>query len=137
MSIVVGYIPTPEGRAALRRAELEAVRRGVKLVVVNSQEGGREWDAHDARRFEQELAKVRHKLDDAGIENEVRTLVKGNTPAEDLIEVAAAENAEYIVIGLRRRSPVGKLFLGSNAQQILLGADCAVIAVKADKADQA
>lgn len=136
MSIIVGYIPTPEGRAALRRAELEAVRRGVKLVVVNSQEGGHDWDAHDARRFEQELSEVRRKLDDAGIQNEVRTLVKGNTPAEDLIEVANAENAEYIVIGLRRRSPVGKLLLGSNAQRILLTADCPVIAVKADAADR-
>ena len=53
-------------------------------------------------------------------------------PAEDLISVADEESADFIVIGLRRRSPVGKLILGSNAQRILLDASCPVLAVKAE-----
>jgi nucleotide-binding universal stress UspA family protein len=56
--------------------------------------------------------------------------VRGRTPAEDVVTVAKEAGAELIVIGLRRRSPVGKLVLGSNAQDILLQADCAVLAVK-------
>ncbi len=58
--------------------------------------------------------------------------MRGNDPAEDLISVAESEAADFIVIGLRRRSPVGKLILGSNAQRILLDASCPVLAVKAD-----
>ena len=61
----------------------------------------------------------------------MRDYVRGNDPADDLIDVAEKENAALIVIGLRRRSPVGKLLLGSNAQEILLKADCPVLAVKA------
>jgi nucleotide-binding universal stress UspA family protein len=60
----------------------------------------------------------------------VRQLVRGNEPAEDLIAVANETDADLIVIGLRRRTPVGKLILGSNAQRILLDAPCAVLAVK-------
>ena len=60
----------------------------------------------------------------------MRQLVRGNEPAEDLITVANETDADLIVIGLRRRTPVGKLILGSNAQRILLDAPCAVLAVK-------
>jgi nucleotide-binding universal stress UspA family protein len=48
-----------------------------------------------------------------------------------MVEIADEEGADLIVIGLRRRSPVGKLVLGSNAQDILLSANCPVLAVKA------
>jgi nucleotide-binding universal stress UspA family protein len=85
-------------------------------------------------RFEDELAQVRKDLESAGVEHEVRTLVKGQDPADDLVDVSAAEDADLIVIGLRRRSQVGKLLLGSNAQQILMKADCPVLAVKATSA---
>ncbi|MFK5633790.1 MULTISPECIES: universal stress protein [unclassified Ornithinimicrobium] len=135
MSIIVGYIPTREGRAALRAARAEALLRKTKLIVVNSHRGGRDFDAEEAQRFEDELANVEGALDEAGIEHEVRALVRGNEPAEDLVEVAQESDGEVIVIGLRRRTPIGKLILGSNAQRILLEATCPVLAVKAGDDD--
>ena len=135
MSVVVGYVPTKEGRAALRRASEESLLRRTKLVVINSSRGGKDFDAGEARRFEAELAAVQEQLDEAGVEHEVRQLVRGNEPAHDLIEVAEEVNADFIVIGLRRRTPVGKLILGSNAQRILLDASCPVLAVKAPVED--
>jgi len=135
VSVVVGYVPTKEGRAALRRASEESLLRRTKLVVINSSRGGKDFDAGEARRFEAELAAVQGQLDEAGVEHEVRQLVRGNEPAHDLIEVAEEVNADFIVIGLRRRTPVGKLILGSNAQRILLDASCPVLAVKAPAED--
>ena len=67
-----------------------------------------------------------------GIEVDLRSPVRGLEPAEDLIAIAEQIDAEFIVIGLRRRTPVGKLILGSNAQRILLDSPCPVLAVKAD-----
>ncbi|TQJ50277.1 universal stress protein [Phycicoccus sp. SLBN-51] len=132
MAIVVGYVPTKEGRAALRRAADESLLRKTKLIVINSNRGGKDYDAQEAERFEKELHNVQHELDEVGIEHEVRQLVRGNEPAEDLIAVAEETSADFIVIGLRRRTPVGKLILGSNAQRILLDASCPVLAVKAE-----
>lgn len=132
MAIVVGYVATKEGRAALKRAAEECLLRSTKLVVISSHRGGRDFDAEEARRFEAELERVKGLLEERGLEHDVRQLVRGNDPAEDLIAVAEEEGAEFIVIGLRRRSPVGKLILGSNAQRILLDSPCPVLAVKAD-----
>ena len=135
VAVVVGYVPTKEGRAALRRAAEESLLRHSRLIVINSSRGGKDFDAEEAVRFESELRTIEGRLDDAGVNHEVRQLVRGNDPSEDLIAVAEEVDAEFIVIGLRRRTPVGKLILGSNAQRILLDASCPVLAVKAAPAD--
>lgn len=133
-TIVVGYVPKPEGRAALRRAAEEARFRDARLVVVNSHRGGREFGRDDAAQSEEDLDAVHRELDASGVEHEIRQLVRGMDPADDLVNVADEVRAEFIVIGLRRRSPVGKLILGSNAQRVLLDAPCPVLAVKAEEA---
>lgn len=132
MPVVVGFVPTNEGRAALRRAAEEALTRSTRLVVINSNRGGKDLGAADAERHDSELATVQRELEAAGVDHEIRQLVRGQEPAEDLIAVALEVAADVIVIGLRRRTPVGKLILGSNAQRILLEAPCPVLAVKAD-----
>ena len=123
-SVVVGYVPKPEGEAALTTAIAEARLRGADLIVVNS---------HHARTDEDEpdLADVRATLEASGVDYEIRQLTRGFEAAEDLVSVAEANDALLIVIGLRRRTPVGKLILGSNAQRVLLDAHCPVLAVKA------
>ena len=129
--IVVGYVDSPEGQAALDRAIVEAEQRGARLVVVSSHKGGASYDKAAAAEADEMLADVRSRLGDSGVEHEVRHLVRGEDPADDLIHIAEEVDADLIVIGLRRRTPVGKLILGSNAQQVLLDASCPVLAVKA------
>jgi nucleotide-binding universal stress UspA family protein len=129
-SVVVGWIGTPEGQAAIEAAVEETRRRQGRLIVVHSAKGGAE-DAETVIRTRDALAALEDRLTGEGLEVTVRDFIRGNEPADDLIEVADKENAALIVIGLRRRSPVGKLLMGSNAQNILLRADCPVLAVKA------
>lgn len=116
--IVVGYSAKPEGRAALERAIYEAGLRDCELVVVPTSP-------------DDPLDVVVAELAASGRAHQVRTAGDGSDPAEELITVAEDLAAEFIIIGLRRRSPVGKLLLGSNAQRILLNAGCPVLAVKA------
>lgn len=125
MTIVVGYLATAEGEAALTAAMTEATRRSSRLLVLVSQRRG-----EDTAVLEANLDSVRTRLDDAGHGYEVRQVDRGRDVADDLIDAAEASDAELIVIGLRRRSPVGKLILGSNAQRILLDAPTPVLAVK-------
>ncbi len=128
MGIVVGYLATDEGRAALEAGAVEALQRGVRLVVVASARAS----VDDAKRaeLEAELSRVGVELAARGVEHQLRLVAAGKDVAEDLIAAAVEIEASLIVIGLRRRSPVGKLILGSNAQRILLDAPCPVLAVK-------
>ncbi len=128
MSVVVGYVATPEGKAALDAARAEATARGDRLVVVLSERGHRFGTTNDD--LVAQVDEVRAELADSGIEHEVRQADSGSDVADDLIAAAQETGARLIVIGLRRRSPVGKLILGSNAQRILLDAPCPVMAVK-------
>ena len=122
-TVVVGYVPKPEGEAALEAAIDEARRRSASLVVVNAR--------RNAAAPETDLTAVRSRLTESGLSFDLREVVQGLDASEDLIAVAEDTDAELIVIGLRRRTPVGKLILGSNAQRVLLDAPCPVLAVKA------
>lgn len=63
----------------------------------------------------------------------MRTFDRGRLPSEDLLEVAESVAADMVAIGLRQRSAVGKLILGSHAQQILMSATCPVLSVHAQR----
>lgn len=128
--VVVGFVNSPEGAASLAAAAEEAQRRNASVVLVSSARGGKD-DAETVISIREGVERAEAGLLARGLTVEVREFARGNDPADDLLEVAAERQAELIVIGLRRRSPVGKLLLGSNAQSILLSADCAVLAVKA------
>ncbi|MGC9538565.1 universal stress protein [Streptomyces sp. UG1] len=130
MTILVGYVPSPEGEAALRAAIGEARRRDEKLLVVNTTRG----DAYVDPRFAQEpdLTHVREDLAALGVDFDIRQVLGARDAGEEIIDLAEQLDASLVVIGLRRRSAVGKLIMGSAAQQILLGVSCPVLAVKAE-----
>ncbi|GAA3216877.1 universal stress protein [Oerskovia jenensis] len=127
MTVVVGYLSTPEGSEALATAVDEAIARRSELLVVVSDKSGQTLPEQEGERIEA-IARITAPLDAAGLAH--RVVTGTGEVAEDLVGTAEANQAELIVIGLRRRSPVGKLILGSNAQRILLDAPCPVLAVK-------
>jgi nucleotide-binding universal stress UspA family protein len=126
--VVVAYTPRADGRAALHRAVEEARLRGLRLVVVNASRGDALVDPAFAPP--EDVAELRTLLDDTGLPHEIRQQPSGHEPADQVVDIADEVGAELIVIGMRRRSAVGKLLLGSTAQRILLDARCPVLAVK-------
>ena len=129
MTIVVGYVPTPEGEAALTAAISEARLREEPLHVVNTSRGDSLVDSRFASG--DALAGVRSRRDESGVVYEVYQHVGSHDASDELVAIADRIKASLIVIGLRRRTPTGKLITGSQAQRILLDANCPVLAVKA------
>jgi nucleotide-binding universal stress UspA family protein len=127
MTVVVGYIPDQYGEAALAAGIEEAERRATDLVVVNATKG----DALVDRRYvgEAGLAELEERLSGVSVATEVRQGM-GTDVAEEILRAAVETEADVIVIGLRHRTPVGKLIMGSVAQQVLLDAPCWVLGVK-------
>jgi nucleotide-binding universal stress UspA family protein len=129
MTIVVGYVPTPEGEAALSAAISESRLREEPLHVVNTSRGDSLVDSRFAS--DDALAAVRSRLDASGVVYEIDQHVGRHDASEELVDIADRVRASLIVIGLRRRTPTGKLLTGSQAQRVLLDAHCPVLAVKA------
>ena len=128
--IVVGYSADPFGRSALEYGIAEAKLRQTNLLVINSSSGEAYVDAAFAQPAE--IHDVERHLADCGVEFELTQPVGVDT-AEELLKAMGRDDAELLVIGIRHRSPVGKLLLGSVSQQLLLECPKPVLAVKPEE----
>lgn len=129
VSVIVGYVDREDGHAALRSGIEEAKRRGVPLLIVHVVSVGPGGETGETvLETRQELERLEADVTAQGQACETREILSTGRPSEALLEVA--EGADVIVIGLRGRSAVGKLIMGSVAQDILVGAPCPVLAVK-------
>ncbi|MDV6260260.1 universal stress protein [Rhodococcoides yunnanense] len=124
MTVVVGYSPTTEGKGALPFAFREAHMRGTDLIVV-----AEDNSASDAE-FGAIVESARDEVSAVGVTTKVHDNEPGRSHADNLIDLSFDEQVQLVVIGIRRRSPVGKLFMGSISQRVLLEAHCPVTAVK-------
>ncbi|WP_028604311.1 universal stress protein [Ottowia thiooxydans] len=127
MTILVAYVTRPEGLAALEKGIEIATRRNERLVVVNAGAGGRDESIIDGYEGE----RVAERLSKLPIQAELKHFVRGKSTIEEIEDLVDELEVSVLVIGLRKRSPVGKLLLGSMAQDILLNVSCPVLAVKA------
>ena len=129
MTILVAYAPRPEGQAALDKGIEIAKRRNEHLLVVNASPGGNSTDASKADV--EDVERVQQLLAGSGVDAEFRQFVRGKNAADEIQDLVETLPVSLLIIGLRKRSAVGKLIMGSVAQDILLSVACPVLAVKA------
>ncbi|WP_181272744.1 universal stress protein [Brevibacterium oceani] len=129
MSILVGYVNNPAGHAALDSGIAQAKKDGKELVVVNASRSAQRNDSY--RLGEGELKSVKDYLSRSEVEYRVLTMGSEYDPAEQILDTAAEVGAELIVLGTRKRTPVGKFLLGSTIQKVILDAEVPVLCVKA------
>lgn len=129
MTVLVAYVPRPEGHAALAKGLEIAKERQEPLVVVNASPGGRPEDSSMADV--QDVERVEKLLAESGLDAKFKQFVRGNSAVSEIEALIESLHVSMLVIGLRKRTPVGKLIMGSVAQEILLSVSCPVLAVKA------
>ena len=129
MTILVAYVPRPEGQAALDKGMEIAKRRQERLVVVNASPGGSQEDQSKADA--QEVERVEALLAGSGLDAEFKQFIRGKSAVAEIEALVDTLAVSLLVIGLRKRTAVGKLILGSVAQDLLLSVSCPVLAVKA------
>ena len=129
MTILVAYVPRPEGQIALDKGLEIAKRRQERLLVVNASPGGSQEDASKADV--QDVERVEALLAESGLDAEFKQFVRGKSAVTEIEEMVESLQVSLLIIGLRKRTAVGKLILGSVAQDLLLSVSCPVLAVKA------
>ena len=128
MTIVIGYVPTPVGDAALEAGLAEAAVHGEDVVILNSP---RRRSTVDGDLIDETTAAdLVARAEKAGVRATVDQAEHGAELVDTFEAIVERTSARLVVIGVRRRSPVGKLVLGSDAQRLLLELDVPILAVK-------
>ena len=133
-TIVVGFLPSKTGEAALQEAARIARESGNRLVVINSSRTDATYDPALATIAMLEV--VEEALTGANIDFIVEQPL-GQDPADHLFEAIDRYSARLVIIGLRRRHLLGRVLFGSTAQRVLMHAKCSVLAVKPQEDDLA
>jgi nucleotide-binding universal stress UspA family protein len=130
MKILVGYDGTNSAKEALNLAKTHAKAFGGNINVVTSMEKGTDAQREQIEQSERGLEWAKSLFDENDIPCQTHLLIRGMTSGEDLVEFAEENKIDEIIVGVKRRSKVGKLLMGSTAQYVILNAPCPVVTVK-------
>jgi nucleotide-binding universal stress UspA family protein len=130
MRFLVGYDGSSSAKEALKLARKHAIAFKAAVDVVTSMQKGTEEQQKDIEDAERGLEWARSMFTDKNVECKTHLLIRGMSPGEDLVEFAKESQADAIFVGVKRRSKVGKLLMGSTAQFVILQAACPVVSVK-------
>jgi nucleotide-binding universal stress UspA family protein len=130
MKILVGYDGSNSAKDALQLAITHAKAFEAQVMVITSLTGGTVTEEAEILNANDDLAEAEKVLKDADIPCETHLLVRGMQPGEDIVNFADENKVDSIIIGVKRRSKVGKLLFGSNAQYVIIKANCPVTSVK-------
>ena len=130
MNIMVAYDGSDSAKDALELAKDHAMALDAKVHVVTSMVGANNTQYDDIQRAELGLEYAKALLKEDNIKCETHLLIRGFLPGEDLVHFAKDNQINEIIVGVRRRSKVGKLLMGSTVQHVILNAPCPVVSIK-------
>jgi nucleotide-binding universal stress UspA family protein len=129
MKILVGYDGSDAAKRAVRLAQEHAKAFGAEVIHVLHAKVT-DLPAKKHKLDQQEMDELRRSVETEGFRCETHLVICNMEPGPYLVEFARRQAIDEIVIGVRMRSKVGKLILGSTAQHVILEAPCPVVSVK-------
>ena len=130
MKILVGYDYSTVTQEVLALAKQQAKAFNAEVHLLRSLNKDPEVQRDTVEQAEKNLDHVRREFATLDLTCDIHVVVSALSAGEDIVQFAKKNNVDLIVIGVRRRSKVGKLIFGSNAQLIILTAPCPVLTVK-------
>ncbi len=130
MKILVGYDGSKIAEDAVAKAHKHALAFGAEVHIVTALEQSPSLTKNDIEKAENKLEKLQKPFKKDNVACEISTAVSYESPGESLVRFAKENDIEELIIGVRRRSKVGKLVFGSTAQYVILQAPCTVTTVK-------
>ena len=130
MKILVGYDGSKAAEDALKIAQKHANACKADIFIVTSLDQSHTLQKEDIDKAEGKLEDLKTSFNTDDISCETHASFNYLSPGEDLVQCAKDNAIDEIIIGVRRRSKVGKLILGSTAQYVILNAPCLVVTVK-------
>ena len=125
-TILLAYVPSATSEAAFEFAVQEATRREAALLVLASE---RAPDPRKARGVTDKRL-LEERLAETGLEFELRTVPKRDDPADDILDAVEHDDIGLVVLGIRKRTPIGKILLGSTSQRVAIESPVPVVLVK-------
>lgn len=130
MNILVGYDGSNPAKDALELAKHRAKASDARVDVVTSMKGAKNSKHDDLQQAELSLEYAKALLQEDNIACKTHLLIRGLSPGQDLVQFAEDNQVDEIIVGVSKKSKLGKLLLGSTAQQVVFHAHCPVITIK-------
>ena len=131
MKILVCYDGSNVAKDAIALARNHAEVFGASLLIVKALPQSHELAYEDIQKEEASLeGEAKDILEKYDIAYETHAIVTNLSAGEEIIDFAGRNEVDEIVIGIRKRSKVGKLVFGSTAQYVILNASCPVVSVR-------
>ena len=124
--ILLAYVPSATSEAAFDFAIEEAERRDASLLVLASE---RAPDPRKARGVTDQRP-LQERLEETGLGFELRTVPKRDDPADDILDAVEHDDVDLVILGIRKRTPIGKILLGSTSQRVAIESPVPVVMVK-------
>jgi len=130
MKILVAYNGYFVSRDAAKLANSYAKKFNAEALVVTTLETGHKLHLDDMEKADNALEQVKRHFDQSNIPCKTKLLSNRLSAGENIVQFARDNAVDLIMIGVKRRSRVGKMLLGSTAQYVILNAPCPVLSLK-------